>query len=125
MSDFRPVVYLKDSCPFCFKLRVALLELGMLDMVEIRSFASGMPEEMEIRDHLSSRLERVMFPAVEILPGQYRTESDELIAYFAGLKGIDPETLPTLAAYLDGPFRKLMALSKENRELRKALSAKA
>lgn len=123
--DFKPIAYLKDSCPFCFKLRVALLELGMLDAIEIRSFASGTQEETEIREHLSTKLERVMFPTVEISPGQYRTESDELIGYFAGMKGTDPQTLSTLKIYVEGPLKKLMALSKENRELKKTASGKA
>ncbi|PWE54008.1 glutathione S-transferase [Metarhizobium album] len=122
-QDFRPVVYLKNGCPFCFKLRVALLEMGSIDEVEIRTFSSGTPEEAAIRERLSGRVEKVSFPVVEISPDEFRTESDELIAHFAGQKQIDPSTLPTLQAYIDGPFAKLQQLFRENRDLKKEVSA--
>lgn len=121
-QQFKPTVYLKAGCPFCVKLRVALLEMGAIDDVEIRSFSTGMPEEKEIRERLSTKLERVSFPTAEISPGEFRAESDELIAYFASLKGIAIDGLATLKAYVEGPFSKLMRLSKENRELRKTAS---
>src|SRR3546814_6184318 len=59
MTDtaFRPTLYLLDPCPFCFKVRVFLMEAGLTEKVEIRSFGQG--EEMEavraeIAPHLSS-----------------------------------------------------------------------
>jgi hypothetical protein len=121
-QDFRPVVYLKNGCPFCFKLQVALLEMGSIDEVEIRTFSSGTPEETAIRGHLSGRIEKVSLPVVEISPDEFRTESDELVAYFAGMKQINSSTLPTLQAYIDGPFAKLLQLFKENRDLKKEVS---
>lgn len=124
-SDFKPVVYLKNGCPFCFKLRVALLELKMLDDLEIRTFTEGTPEGDEIRNVLSAKMSRVMFPTVELSPGKFKSESDELIAYFAELKNVVPENLPTLSAYINGPFKKLMALSKENKALKRAMDSHA
>jgi hypothetical protein len=53
---FKPVVYLKDGCPFCFKFRVALLEMGSIDQVEIRTFSAGTPEEADIRERLAGHI---------------------------------------------------------------------
>lgn len=119
-QEFTPTLYLKKECPFCFKLRLALLEAGMLDGVHIREFASGTPEEKAIKDDLSSKLDRVSFPAAEVAPGDYRKDSDKLIAHFTGLKQIDPQELVTLQAYIEGPFNELQRLFKENRDLKQA-----
>jgi len=118
--EFKPVVYLKDGCPFSFKLRVALLEMGLLDKVQIQTFSTGTPAEAEIRHRLSVKIEKVSFPTVEISPGEFKGESDALIAYFGHKYRIALENLTTLSAYVEGPFNKIMRLSKENRELKKA-----
>jgi hypothetical protein len=44
MADFRPVVYLKDTCPWCLKLQA-----GLKDAVEERFFAPGDAAEGPIR----------------------------------------------------------------------------
>jgi hypothetical protein len=119
-AEFTPVIYLKNGCPFCFKLRVALLELGLLNKLNIRQFSAGTPQEKSIKDELSSKFEKVSFPAAEIAPGVFKSDSDDLIAHFATLEGVDPKDLPTLQAYKDGPFSELMRLFKENRQLKKS-----
>jgi hypothetical protein len=48
-QEFKPVVYLKNGCKFCFKVGVAVLEMGLFDKVEIRAFSPGTLEETEIR----------------------------------------------------------------------------
>jgi hypothetical protein len=37
-AAFTPVVFLKAGCPFCLKVRLALLETGQLDQVVLREF---------------------------------------------------------------------------------------
>jgi hypothetical protein len=41
-TDFRPVVYLKDRCPWSLKFRLFLLESGLRDNFEFREFAPAM-----------------------------------------------------------------------------------
>src|SRR3546814_2562119 len=73
MTDtaFRPTLYLLDPCPFCFKVRVFLMEAGLTEKVEIRSFGQG--EEMEaVRAELAPHLSKISFPAAELEPGRDR-----------------------------------------------------
>lgn len=124
-NSFTPTAFLKTTCPFCFKLRVALLEAGMLKDVKLREFAEGTPEAQAIKNELSSKLEKVSFPAAEIAPGEFKTDSDKLVSHFLGTKNIDEKSLATLQAYKGGPFESLMHLFKENRELKKGAAASA
>lgn len=122
MSDpnFRPVVYLKEKCPFCMKVRIFLLESGLKDNVEVKDFAPGTDQEQAIRTELEPRLEKISFPAAQTAPGRYMTDSDAIIGQLAGLSGSDPAKMPVLNAYIEGPFQQIMQLFRENRELKKA-----
>lgn len=121
MTDsFTPVIYMKYGCPFCFKLRLALLEAGMLDEVKIQEFNGGSSEETTIKQELAGKLDKMTFPAAEIAPGNFMTDSDALIEHFLSAKGIAAGSLPTLNAYKQGPFQQIMNLFKENRELKKS-----
>lgn len=50
---FKPVIYLKAGCPYCFKLRLALLEAGLMDRVAFQEFDADTQEERRIRTELS------------------------------------------------------------------------
>lgn len=119
MSDiaFRPVIYLKEGCPFCLKVRLFLLEAGLSDSVEMRAFLPGEPEEKVIRDELYSRLEKVSFPAAEMAPGSYIADSDAIVGTLAEQAGRDPADLPVYSAYLTAALKPMMALFKENMAL--------
>ncbi len=125
MSDptFRPVVYLKEKCPFCMKVRIFLLESGLREDVEVRNFAPGTDEEAAIRAELEPNLEKVGFPAAQTAPGVYMADSDGIIAHLAGVVGVDPAAMPVLSAYVEGPFQSIMTLYRENMELKKQLAA--
>lgn len=118
-ETFRPVLYLKKGCPFCFKLRVFLLDAGLLSDFTIRRFAEGTDEEKAIRDELQPHFDKVSFPSAQVAPGKYKNDSDELIAFYAKEAKIDPVSLGTFQAYVEGPFSTLMSLFKENKELKK------
>lgn len=120
-ESFEPVVYVKQGCPFCFKLRVMLLETGLLDQVEVLEVAPGSEAEQAVRSELVPYLEKVSFPAAQIAPGLYMGDSDAIIAHFAAQAGTDPAGLPTLKAYVEGPFKQLGQLFVENMELKKKL----
>jgi hypothetical protein len=47
-------------------------------------------------------------------------ESDDLIAYFANEQRKEVSELRTLTAYVVRPFKKLMRLSRETEELKRA-----
>jgi len=119
VKDFKPTLYLKKRCPFCFKLRLALLEADMLGDVDIEEFTEGAAQETTIRNELSGHFDKVSFPSAEIAPGEFMNNSDALITHFLSLEQIDPKNLPTLQAYIQGPFSDLLRLFKENKELKK------
>ena len=125
MNDqaFRPVIYLKDKCPFCMKIRIFLLESGLRDSVEVKTFSPGEPQEQAIRDEVSPHLEKVSFPAAQVAPGEFIADSDGIIARLAEGAGQDPGQMPVLKAYLEGPFQSLMTLFRENMELKKQQQA--
>lgn len=127
MTDhaFKPVVYLKQNCPFCLKIRLFLLEAGLTDEVEVRDFAAGTPQEQAIRDELSSHLEKITFPAAQTEAGRYIAESDDILSVLAAKSGREPASLPVYRNYVEGPFAMAMKLWKENQELRAAVAASA
>jgi glutathione S-transferase len=120
MSDapFKPVVYLKAFCPFSQKIRILLLEAGLVGKVEVRDFTPGSDEEQAIRSELAPHFEKMSIPAALIAPGHYIKDSDAIVAKLAETYGVDLERLPTLKNYIGGAFKQLMDLYKENRELK-------
>lgn len=117
-----PALFLKAGCPFCLKVRLFLLESGQLDRVALREFVPGTEEEVQIRDLLAPAVEKVSFPAAELTPGNFTTESDAIVEFFAERAGIAPDDLPTYQSYVTGVFRNLGALYRENLDLKKRLS---
>ncbi len=121
-TTFAPVLYLKEKCPFCLKVRIFLLEAGLLPEVKVREFAPGTDEEQAIKAEVGPHLEKVSFPAAQVAPGQYMNDSDGIIAHFAAKAKVDPAQMPVLGAYVGGAFQQLMQLYKENLELKKQLA---
>ncbi|MES0152005.1 glutathione S-transferase domain-containing protein [Mesorhizobium sp. M0018] len=115
---FKPIVYLLHGCPFCMKVRVCLLEARLLDQVDIRLVEQGSKEKCQITEKLAAHLPKVGFPTVELTPGQYMTESDEIIAWFAKGAAIDIATLPTFQDYVGGIFKDHISLYRENMRLK-------
>lgn len=120
-SDFTPAIYLNTHCPFCFKLRVFLLEAGLMDRVKVREFVPGTPAETEMREALEPHFDKLSFPAAQTGPGEFMLESDAIIDWFANEYGIDQDRLATFNAYVEGPFSRLRQLFQENRELKSRL----
>ncbi len=125
MNDqaFRPVIYLKDKCPFCMKVRIFLLESGLRDKVVVKDFTPGTDAEQDIRGEVSPHLEKVSFPAAQVAPGEFLADSDGIIGHLAQGVGVDPGQMPVLKAYLEGPFQQIMTLFRENMELKKQQQA--
>jgi glutathione S-transferase len=123
VNSFKPIVYLKENCPFCLKVRLFLLESGLASEVEIRDFIPGTQQEDVVRSELSPHFEKVTFPTAQLEPGRYVAESDDIVAFFAAKAGRDPADMPVYRNYVDGVFAMSMQLWKENQELKKAVSA--
>ena len=115
ISGFMPVIFLKAGCPYCFKLRLALLEAGLSDRVRFQEFEADTPEESLIRTQLSRHFFALSFPAAEIAPGQFEKGSDALIQHFLEHSGKTGTQLVTLQAYIEGPFAQLTDMSTVTR----------
>ena len=93
---------------------------AQLRPVAIHDFEAGSQEEHDIRSGLAKQLDAVSFPAAWLEPGRYLTGSDAIIALFAARAGRDPADIPVLTSYAEGALRPMMALCKENFELKAA-----
>jgi glutathione S-transferase len=117
MSDpFVPVLYLKHNCPHCLKVRLFLLEADLLNRFVLREFVPGDHQEEAIRGELAPHFDKVTFPTLQYAPGHYMHDSDAIIAWIAGERGIDRAALPIFTTYAKSVLPKYM-------EARKALKA--
>ncbi len=104
-SSDRPLLFVQHRCPFALKVRLYLLESGVFNSVDLRE-ATSPDEEQSMRDEVSQHLEEIEFPAARF--GQeYVSGSDVIIERLVQKGGPAPAQLPTLQAYLDGPFAQL------------------
>lgn len=111
-------VYLKNTCPFCLKLRIFLTEAGLADRVEFVTFADGDATHQSLRSRMQATGQEPSFPAAELEPGKLSTGTDALIAHFAREGGVNPETLPLLNYYSEGVFKKYGEMFRELRQLK-------
>lgn len=111
--DFRPILYLKLSCPFCLKVAAFLAEAGLFGNFKVRDFWPGDEREAPVRAELSPYVETVSFPTVQVAPGEFLAESDAIIARYAGAAGKDPAAMPFYQYVLDGPVRRLREQFRE------------
>jgi glutaredoxin len=118
MTDTATTIYLKQSCPFCLKLRIFLTEAGIADTFAFVTFADGDDTHKALRARMEAAGQQPSFPAAELEPGTLTTGTDDLIARFAGEAGVDPATLPLLAYYEQGVFPAYGAMFRELRELK-------
>jgi glutathione S-transferase len=116
---FRPVLYVKDRCPWCLKLRLFLLEAGLSDRFDWRFFGPGDVAEEGIRAELAPYFEKATFPTVEIAPGRFIQDSQAIIDHYAAEFGVDVGKLYTLDQYVRGPLARIAELRKEIAELKK------
>lgn len=119
-AEFQPTLYFKKNCPYCFKVRLFLLEAGILGKVSIVEFEPGTEQEQAIRATLATAFDKVTFPAAQTAPGVFQKDSDGLIDHFAQLHDVALENLSVLKAYVEGPLTSLGNLFSENRDLKAA-----
>ena len=121
MAEFRPVLYLKSSCPFCLKVAAFLSEAGVFGTLVIREFWADDKEEQALRDELAPHFGKVTFPTLQYAPGRFMNESDAIIARYANELGLDPERMSFYQYVLRGPMRRMREqfsqIQAMNREL--------
>lgn len=104
------------------KLRIFLLEAGLLDTVSIVEGQS--PEEhQKLSNFLVERVGKASFPTAEISRGRYMPESDDLVAHFASANGIDPSKLTTYQAFTGSLLPHFQKIYRDYLELREAQEA--
>jgi hypothetical protein len=110
-AGFKPKAYLKDGCPYSFKLLLFLSEAGLIDRIDVVRCDPGSADFDRTKDRLARATgHEAAFPTVEIEPGRYLVDSDRLIDHFAGLFKVDPGVLPALSFYKASVFPQLEAL---------------
>lgn len=110
-ANFRPKAYLKDGCPFSFKLLLFLAESGMTAEVELIRCDPEAADFEAIKSRLEAGLrKRVTFPAAELEPDRYLSDSDALVAHFAAKRNVDIRTLPAFSFYVQTLFPQLLHL---------------
>jgi hypothetical protein len=90
-----------------------MAEAQLLDEIEIARLREGDSKLEATKQMLADRLgKKPSFPAVEIEPGRYMTDSDKLIEHYAERSGLRVDELPVLAFYKQTIFPKLLELHK-------------
>ena len=112
-ESFRPVVYLKSTCPHCLKLRIFLLEAGLEDRFEQRMFTQGDAGEEGIRAELAPHFEKVTFPTAQLEAGAYMQESDAIIAELARREQVDIAALDIFDAYAHSVLPRYIKLRRD------------
>jgi hypothetical protein len=113
-KPFTPKAYLKHGCPFSFKYLLFMAEAGLLDRIEIIRCNPESPGFEGIKAKLAAAPnEPATFPTVEVEPGRYRSDSDQLIEYYAQTNNIVLSELPALSFYKDGIFPQLQELHQK------------
>jgi glutathione S-transferase len=120
--DFVPILYLKAGCPHCFKLSLFLLESGLAGRFERREFAPGDEHEAGIRSELGAHHEKPTFPTVQLAPGRYMNESDDIVRHYAEEMRVDLDSLPLFRTYADKLLPRLRNLARENKALKAQLA---
>lgn len=122
--SMRAKAYLLNSCPFCFKFLLFMGEAQLVDQIEVVSIDPKSGEFDAIKTKLAAASNaKVTFPIVEIEPGVFKTDSDQLIEHFASKNGITAERLPVLSFYKQGLFPAYINLYKENMALKEKASS--
>lgn len=114
MSDFVCSAWLKRGCPFSFKFLLFMAEAGLLGHIKIIEMVEDEDGFDETKAELSEKLgKKATFPTVEVEPGVFMSDSDELIEYFADQCGIEVEALEALSFYKRGLMAHSLSKFKE------------
>jgi hypothetical protein len=106
-----PTAYLLKSCPYSFKFLLFISEAGLRDQFEIVTLEPESQAMKETKQKIEKATgEKASFPTVEIEPGVYKSDSDELIAHFSQKHGVDPANLIAFSFYKESIFPQLQKM---------------
>ncbi len=108
-NAFKPKVYVKEGCPFSFKYMLYMAEAGLLDQIELVRMDPADPSYEATKSKLSEGLGKAAtFPTVELEPGHFMSDSDQLIERFAQQSGRPADEMPVLSFYKETIFPQLL-----------------
>jgi hypothetical protein len=111
MSHVKAKAYLRVGCPYSFKFLLFMAEARLLDQVDVIRCDPRGPDFDTIKAKLTAALGKsATFPTVEIEPGRYRSDSDQLIEHYAKKNNVAVSELPALAFYKDSIFPQVVEL---------------
>jgi glutathione S-transferase len=118
-SSYVARTWLKRTCPFSFKFLLFMTEAGLLDQIKVIPCAPEDEDFEQVRSDLAEATGgKASFPTVEVEPGNFMTESDDLINYYAEKAGVGEQDFPVLEFYRAGLFERVLGLYRENRDLK-------
>jgi hypothetical protein len=113
-QPFKAKAYLKEGCPFSLKYLLFMVEAGLSDQIEMIRCDPSDPEFDVVKAKLTAGLRKpASFPAVEIEPGRYESDSDALISHYATKYGVEARSLPALAFYTETIFPQILNLHEQ------------
>lgn len=113
-TSFKPTVYVKTGCPFSFRFLVFIMEAGLYERFTIIEVNPEWESDKAIREHLEQATgKKPAFPTVEVAKGDYRSDSEALIDYYAQQEGVDTAALAVLDLYNRGLFDTYLRMVKK------------
>ena len=83
-ESFKPIAYIKEGCPYSMKFLRFIEQEQLQDEIDIVRCRPGTPVMNAVREKLEAAThDSAQFPTVAVAPGEFRTESNDLIRYFA------------------------------------------
>lgn len=124
-SAFIPTAYIMRGCPFSFKFLLFISEARLLDKIQLIHVDKAAKEFSDQQQTLAKRLGRKpTFPLVEVAVDELRTESDELIRYFAHKYDVAITQMPVFDCYSKGVCERFIQIYRENIELTEKLQSR-
>jgi hypothetical protein len=121
-SPYVAKTWLKVTCPFSFKFLLFMTEAGLLDQIEVVRCDQNDDSFEQVRSDLAEATgDKVSFPTVEVEPGVFMSESEDLIRYFGEKNGLSEKEYPVLEYYRGGIFKRVLGMHREIRELKAQL----
>jgi hypothetical protein len=110
-ESFKAKAYLRVGCPYSFKFLLFMAEARLLDQIDIVRCDPEAPDFDGIKAKLTAGLGKAAtFPTVEIDPGRYRSDSDQLIGHYAKKNSVAVSALPALAFYKESIYPQVVEL---------------
>jgi hypothetical protein len=111
MRNGKAKAWLRTDCPHSFKFLLFMAEARLLDQIEIIRCDPAAPDFERVKAQLAAATgSKATFPTVEIEPGRYKSDSEQLIEHYAATNGVDAGKLVALSFYRKGIYPQLERL---------------